>query len=264
MVEDTGGQPTAWTEPELTDSQLEGIALLGEAATEALASGPAASAVEAGRLRADMFQVAVNGSRGSVADVASIVPRLYQCVGRRAVRLAMGAGGAALRGLKRDWDGKAVEKRGTRIVGRRVTEDDGLTERQAITETLRLLGAKPAGHGTIDVDDVVERRLSAIGEPDARRLMLGVSYCDYRGDRRLKTTVRSALRRAADDGDSKTIRFIADLLCALACYDETVLPLSFPVDRVTADWIFEQAGRRTVKALAIDWQIDPDSVFPSR
>lgn len=264
MFEDASVQPTAWTELELTDSQLEGIALLGEAATRALAGGPAASAVEAGRLRADMFQVAVTASRASIADVASIVPRLYQCVGRRAVRLAMGAGGAALRGLKRDWDDKAVEKRGTRIVGRRVTEDAGLTERQAITEALRLLGAKPAGRGMVSVDDVVERRLAAISEPDARRLMRGVTYCDYRGDRRLKTTLRTALRRAADDGDSKTIRFIADLLCSLACYDETALPLSFPVDKVTVDWVFEQAGKRTVKALAIDWQIDPDSVFPSK
>lgn len=264
MVEDVSGHPTVWTELALTDSQLEGIALLGEAATRALAGGPAASAVEAGRLRADMFQVAVNASRASTADVASIVPRLYQCVGRQAVRLAMGAGGAALRGLKRDWDDKAVEKRGTRIVGRRVTEDDGLTERQAITETLRLLGAKPAGHGMVSVNDVVESRLSAMGEPDARRLMLGVTYCDYRGDSKLRTTLRTALRSAADDGDSKTIRFIADLLCSLACYDETVLPLSFPVDKVTVDWVFEQAGKRTVKALAIDWQIDPDSVFPSK
>lgn len=246
----------------LTDEKYASIAMLERAAADALARGNEPSDVEAGRLHADVFRVAVGCDGKAASDVASILPRLYQCVGADAVRLAMGPAGDALRGLKRDWDDKALEKRGLRLVNRRATEDDGLTERQAIVEILKLFGAKPSGHGKLTVDKTVESRLSAVSDPTARRLMAGVSYCDYRGRKTLKTAVRIALRRAADAGDGKTIRFVADLLCALACYDETMLDLGFPVDKVTAGWITSQAAKRPLKSLAIDWAVDPESVFP--
>lgn len=246
----------------LTTEQLENIALLEASASEALSKKPATSMADAGRLHAGVLDVALRCDRKAAEAAASVIPRLYQCVGTDAVRLAMGPAGSALRGLKRDWDDKVVEKRGLKLVSRRATEDDGLTERQAIVEILKLFGAKPSGHGKLTVDKTVEGRLAEAGEPAARRLMIGVTYCDYRGCKTLKTAVRVALRQAADAGDGKTVRFVADLLCALACYDETMLDLGFPVDKVTADWITSQAARRSLKSLAIDWAVDPESVFP--
>lgn len=248
---------------DLTDQQCENLALLHDTARKAMSDVTGVSRIEEGRLIAALTRIALTGTAKAVDSAAAITPRLYQCVGGDAVRLAMSRAGGALRGLKRDWDDKAVEKKGTKTVGRRVTEEDGLTEKQAICETLRLLGAKPAGHGCVTVDSAVERRVSTLSETTAHRLMMGVSYCDYRGSRSLKDAVRVALRKATDADDDKASRFIADFLCALACYDETVLDARFPVESVTADWLLKQASSKTLKSLAIDWAIDPESVFPS-
>ena len=211
-------------------------------------------------LTARLFELA-NDGRSDVIRGASRFKLVY---GATVVELLRPEALGTLEGLHRSWDNDddldCRKRRATDYMGR------GINVAQAIVMVTYMLGGPStvASRSTVPVhirlDNTVAGRLIACGKSLTNSLLKAATYCDYRDSAVLRKTLRKALMKYVDAGDTARVKFITDLMLAMACYGDEVLSVDFPVDAVTLEWL-DKKSEHSFSTFFIDYQLDPEEAL---